>query len=313
MQRLFKFLRFLFIIILSVAIISVTAITTIYFLVEPQLPSIKNPESYQLDIPLRVYSRDKQLIAEFGQMKREPLKYDNIPKQMVQAIIAAEDSRFFEHPGVDYMGILRAAINLARTGKKGQGGSTITMQVARNFFLSREKTFIRKIKEIFLSFRMEHQFSKQQILELYLNKIYLGHRSYGVATAARVYYGKPIAELSLAQYAMIAGLPKAPSKFNPITNKKRAISRRNYVLGRMRELGFIDESTYKDTLKIRSDAKLHTPDIQLEAPYVAEMVRAWIIAHPEFGESAYTKGYKVYTSLDSQLQKAADTGHNYVY
>jgi len=306
MQRLFKILRFFLIIIASVAIISVTAVTTVYFLVEPQLPSIKNPESYQLDIPLRVYSHDEQLMAEFGEMKREPLKYSAIPEPMVHAIIAAEDNRFFKHPGVDYVGILRAAINLIKTGKKGQGGSTITMQVARNFFLSREKTFIRKIKEIFLSFRLEHKFSKQQIIELYLNKIYLGHRSYGVATAAKVYYGKPISELSIAQFAMIAGLPKAPSKFNPITNNSRATSRRNYILDRMHELEFIDKETYIKAKNEKDIAKLHTPDIQLSAPYISEMVRAWITSHPEFGESAYTKGYKVYTSIDSKLQKAAD-------
>jgi len=306
MQRLIKLVKYLIAIIISVAIISVTGITTIYFLVQPQLPSIHNPESYQLDIPLRVFSKDGQLMAEFGEMKREPLKFEAIPKSMIDAIIAAEDNRFYEHPGVDYIGILRAAVNLIRTGKKGQGGSTITMQVARNFFLSREKTFIRKIKEIFLSFRLEHQFSKQQILELYLNKIYLGHRSYGVATASKVYYGKPIEELSKAQYAMIAGLPKAPSKFNPITNKKRATERRNYILKRMLELGFINKQEYKLAKNEEDSAKLHTPDIQLNAPYVAEMVRAWVTAHPEFGESAYTKGYKVYTTIDSRLQHAAD-------
>jgi len=215
------------------AIVSVIAITSIYYYLEPKLPAIDVLKDVQLQVPLRVYSSEKLLIAEFGEMKREPVLYDEIPELLIQAVISSEDESFFEHPGVDYKGILRAVVNLIKTGKKGQGGSTITMQVARNFFLTRDKTYIRKVNEIFLSLKIEKELSKQDIMQLYMNKIYLGHRSYGVAAASKVYYGKPLDELSLAQYAMIAGLPKAPSKYNPITNSKRTTIRRDYVLRRM--------------------------------------------------------------------------------
>jgi len=223
---------------------------------------------------------------------------------MIKAILAAEDDRFFKHPGVDYQGILRAAFNLARTGEKTQGGSTITMQVARNFFLTSEKTYLRKLSEIFLALKIDQDLSKEEILELYLNKIYLGNRAYGVAAAAHTYYGSEVANLSLAQIAMIAGLPKAPSRYNPLADPEHAVARRNYVLRRMRELGYIDQASYQQAFQTPDDAKLYGVSMEAEADYLAEMVRAAMVER--FGElAAYTSGLKIYTTLDSRLQAAA--------
>ncbi|MGD8909148.1 MAG: penicillin-binding protein 1A [Chromatiales bacterium] len=276
----------------------------VYLYLEPKLPSIETLKDVQLQVPLRIYSSDNLLIAEFGEKRREPLQYDEIPQQMIQAILAAEDDRFFQHPGVDYQGLLRAAINLLLTGKRKQGGSTITMQVARNFFLSSERTYTRKIKEIFLSFRIERLLNKQEILELYLNKIYLGHRAYGVGAAALVYYGRPVDKLGLAEIAMIAGLPKAPSAHNPITDPGHALIRRNYVLRRMFELNMINRAEYDQGRTAPISAKLHTTPSEIEAPYVAEMVRAEAVKR--YGQDAYTSGYTITTSIDSQLQTAAN-------
>ncbi len=269
----------------------------------PRLPDISLLKELQLQVPLSVYSQDGKLIAQFGEKKRSPIKIGEMPKRLLQAFIAAEDDRYFNHPGVDYKGLIRAGLHYIKTGEKRQGGSTITMQVARNFFLTREKTFIRKIKEIFLALEIEQQFSKLEILELYLNKIYLGHRAYGIGAAAQIYYGKDIGQLDLASWAMIAGLPKAPSSFNPLTNPTRAIARRDYVLGRMYDLEFISLKDYKHAINLPVTAKLHTYTIELDAPYVAEMVRKKMVKL--FGATAYTGGYKVYTTIDSHLQIAA--------
>jgi len=200
---------------------------TIYLYVVPTLPDTEQLRDVRYQVPLRVYSRERRLIAEFGEKRCIPLSYSQIPRQMIQAFLAAEDDRFFEHPGVDYQGLIRAAVQLALTGERRQGGSTITMQVARNFFLARDKTFSRKLNEILLALQIEHDLSKQEILELYLNKIYLGNRSYGVGAAAQGYYGRDVAELDLAQTAMIAALPKAPSRLNPVASPQRARDRRN--------------------------------------------------------------------------------------
>ncbi|MDX1434745.1 MAG: PBP1A family penicillin-binding protein, partial [Gammaproteobacteria bacterium] len=227
-----------------------------------------------------------------------------IPDQMVKAVIAAEDERFYDHPGVDWQGLLRAVLHVVRTGEKGPGGSTITMQVARNFFLGREKTYVRKLNEILLALKIEKELSKDEILELYLNKIFLGHRAYGVAAAAQVYYGTGLGDLRLEQLAMIAGLPKAPSRFNPIVNPERAIARRNYVLSRMRELEFIDDAAYEVAAAAPVSARLHGLAVEVEAPYVAEMVRAFI--EERLGNEAYTEGYRVYTTVDGKLQEAAN-------
>ena len=275
-----------------------------YLYLSPRLPSIETLKNVQLQVPLRVYAKSGELIAEFGEMKRTPLKYEQFPQYLINAVLAAEDDRFFEHPGVDYQGILRAVVHLIRTGKKGQGGSTITMQVARNFFLSREKTYLRKLNEIFLAFKIEGFLSKEEILALYLNKIYLGKRAYGFSAATQVYYGKEIQALSVAEYAMVAGLPKAPSSYNPINNPQRALIRRNYVLGRMRLLNFIDEDVYQEALAAVDLAKVHGQDIELEAPYIAEMVRTEMVKR--YGSDAYTNGYSVYTTVNADRQHAAN-------
>jgi penicillin-binding protein 1A len=289
--------------VLSLFLIGALGLLGTYIYLNPRLPEIDILKDVKLQVPLRVYARGGELIAEFGEMKRIPLRYQDYPPMLVKAVLAAEDDRFFEHPGVDYQGILRAAYHLVRTGEKGQGGSTITMQVARNFFLSREKTYLRKLNEIFLALKIEDELSKEEILELYLNKIYLGKRAYGFAAAAQVYYGKKPDQLTLSEMAMIAGLPKAPSRYNPVVNPDRALIRRNYVLGRMHELAFIDDSAYQEALDEPVHAEVHGLDLDLGAPYVAEMVRDQMVA--DFGEAAYTEGYQVFTTIDAHLQKVA--------
>ena len=274
-----------------------------YLYLEPTLPSTESLRDVRLQVPLRVYSRDGRLIAEFGEMRRIPLGLAEIPDRLVKAVLAAEDDRFFEHPGIDYQSLARAAVQLAKTGERRQGGSTITMQVARNFFLSPEKTFVRKLTEILLALRIEGELSKNEILELYLNKIYLGHRAYGVGAAAQIYYGKNVQDLDLAEIAMIAGLPKAPSRFNPIANPERAVQRRNYILGRMRDLGYIGLADYNEALKAPETARVQLAPVELDAPYVAEMARSEMVER--FGPDAYTNGYRVYTTLDSRLQPLA--------
>jgi penicillin-binding protein 1A len=243
-------------------------------------------------------------MGEFGEKRRSPKTLDEIPDRLKQAFLSAEDDRFFEHPGVDYQGILRAVINLITTGERGQGGSTITMQLARNFYLSREKTYIRKISEIFLALKIERELSKEKILELYLNKIYLGNRSYGVAAAAQVYYGAKLEELTLPQIAMIAGLPKAPSRYNPIINPERAVMRRNYVLARMRDLDYITKREFDSARDEPVTAVRHRGRVQVTAPYVNEMVRVQIVS--QFGDEAYIRGLRVYTTVDETTQEAAN-------
>jgi len=276
----------------------------LYLFITPRLPPIDSLKDVHFQVPLRVYTRDGKLIAEFGEKRRSPVVFKDVPPAMVHAFLAAEDDRFYDHPGVDYQGILRAGYLLIKTGEKAQGGSTITMQVARNFFLSREKTYFRKLSEIFLSFKIEQELTKDEILELYLNKIYMGQRAYGVNAAAQVYYGVKPHELTLAQIAMIAGLPKAPSAYNPVVNPVRATERRNYVLRRMRELGYIDDDAYQVAVAEATTAKRHGQSIEVEAPYVAEMVRQEIL--DMYGEDAYTSGFHVYTTVESRLQLAAN-------
>ena len=238
--------KFLFWLIVSVFSGTSLLISSVYLYLSPQLPDIQSLTQIELQIPLRIYTEDGQLISEFGEQRRRPLEYNEIPKQFVHALIAAEDDRFFQHNGVDLKGLTRAAIQLVRTGKKKSGGSTITMQVAKNYYLSSEKTFSRKFTEILLALKIEQELSKEEILELYLNKIYLGKRAYGIEAAAQVYYGKSVSELELAQLSMLAGLPQAPSAANPINNPKRAKERRNYVLARMLTLGFINQQQFDE-------------------------------------------------------------------
>lgn len=284
--------------------LAIIAVLGLYLVIVPGLPSIDVLKDVRYQVPLKIYSRDMKLMAEYGEKRRTPLEYEQIPDLMIKAVLAAEDARFFEHPGVDYQGLLRAVFYLVRTGEKGQGGSTITMQVARNFFLSREKTYLRKINEIMLALKIEDELTKEEILSLYLNKIYLGNRAYGIAAAAQVYYGKPVDQLNVAQLAMIAGLPKAPSRYNPIVNPARALSRRNYVLGRMQALEFITEEEYQQALAFVDDASLHGLSQEVTAPYMAEMVRAEMVER--YGEDIYSEGYSVVTSIDSRLQASAN-------
>ena len=275
-----------------------------YWYLEPKLPSAETLRDVRLQVPLRVYTRDDQLMAEFGEKRRTPLQLHEVPERLIQAFLAGEDDRFYEHPGVDWQGLTRAVLYLVRTGEKGPGGSTITMQVARNFFLTREKTYIRKLNEILLALKIEREFSKEEILELYVNKIFLGQRAYGVGAAAQVYYGHPVAELTLPQLAMIAGLPKAPSRFNPIADPEQAVVRRNYVLRRMLELGYIEQDEHDAARDAPVTAKVHGLAIEVEAPYLAEMVRAHM--EEAYGEDTYTGGYRVWTTIDGRLQRAAN-------
>ena len=303
-MKLVKTLKYGLVASLAISVLSSLALLGLYFYLAPQLPSVEGLSDTRLQVPLRIYSSDGALLGEFGEKRRIPKTLDEIPVLMQQAFLAAEDNRFYEHDGVDYQGILRAVINLVKTGERGQGGSTITMQLARNFYLTKEKTYTRKIREIFLALKIEQELSKQEILELYLNKIYLGNRAYGVAAAANIYYGKNLDELSIAQIAMIGGLPKAPSRYNPVVNPERALSRRNYVLSRMRALNFITAEEYESERQMAVTAERQLSRVEVQAPYVNEMVRAEIVQ--QFGEEAYSRGLNVYTTIKNKLQLAAN-------
>ncbi|MGC1955981.1 MAG: penicillin-binding protein 1A [Gammaproteobacteria bacterium] len=296
--------RLIIIILLVTSLLTLAVAAGGVWYLAPKLPATNILKDVHLQVPLRVYSRDERLIAEFGEKRRIPLALAGIPQAMINAILAAEDERFFTHPGVDWQGLARAVYHLLRTGEKGPGGSTITMQMARNFFLGRERTYLRKLNEILLALKIERELTKPEILQLYLNKIFLGHRAYGVGAAAQTYYGRELGELSLAQIAMIAGLPKAPSRFNPIADPARALTRRNYVLRRMYELAFINLQAYEEARRAPITASLHGLTVQVEAPYVAEMVRSEM--ERRFGVNAYTVGLRVYTTIDSRRQTAAN-------
>ena len=288
----------------SMSFLGVMLGTGAYYYLEPGLPGVDTLKEVKLEEPLRIYSRDGKLIEQIGAKRRIPVTYEEIPEKMIEAILAAEDDRFFSHPGVDYQGLIRAVIFLALTGERRQGGGTITMQLARNFFLTRERTYVRKAREILLALRIEHELSKKEILTLYLNKIFLGQRAYGVGAAAEVYFGKHISELSLPEIATIAGLPKAPSNDNPVSNPDRARGRRAYVLRRMLEVGSIDQQQHDRANIVPMMSHLHGPAVETQAAYVAEMVR--IQALQILGSEAYTDGYRVTTTIDSRLQDAAN-------
>jgi penicillin-binding protein 1A len=281
----------------------VTAGTAWYFL-SPGLPSVEHMQDVPLQVPLRIYSRDARLIAQLGEYRRIPVRYSDIPPLLVHAVLAAEDDRFFEHPGFDYEGLMRAGSHLILTGSRTQGGSTITQQLARAYFLSSERTFVRKAKELLLALQIEQAFSKEDILALYLNKIFFGQRAYGIAAAAEVYFGKPLDQLSVAEAATIAGIPKAPSLLNPVSDPVRAGERRAYVLRRMLELDFIDNGEYQQALATPVESHLYVPSAELDAPYIAEMVRAEMVAR--FGADITSRGYRVTTTIDSHLQGSAD-------
>jgi penicillin-binding protein 1A len=276
-----------------------------FLYLSPGLPSVEALRSIQLQIPLRVYSSDDKLIAEFGEMRRTPIRFADIPPNFINALLSAEDDNFANHYGVDPSSLMRAATQLVKSGHIQSGGSTITMQVAKNFFLTSERSFSRKTTEILLALQIERQLTKDEILELYVNKIYLGNRAYGIEAAAQVYYGKSIRDVTLAQMAMIAGLPKAPSRFNPLANPARSKERRDWILGRMYKLGKIDEAAYRSAVTEPLNASYHVPTPEVNAPYVAEMARAEMVGR--YGSDAYTEGFRVTTTVPSNLQEMANT------
>ncbi len=281
----------------------IAGLSGIYLLLSPNLPEIDSLREVELQTPLRVYSIDNKLIGEFGEKRRDPILIDESPQALIDAILSAEDDGFYQHNGVDIKGLLRAISQLLLSGEIQSGGSTITMQVARNFFLSREQTFSRKFNEILLALKIERYLSKPEVLELYLNKIYLGNRAYGVKAAAQVYYGLPLNQLTLAQTAMIAGLPKAPSTYNPIINPSRALIRRNWILKRMASLKKISPEELEAAMSEPVTARYHGQNLDLNAPYIAEAAREYALEL--YGEEAYTSGYKIYTTVDSKLQRTA--------
>jgi penicillin-binding protein 1A len=268
------------------------------------LPSVAVLKDVHIQMPLQIFSSDDKLIAEVGDVKRIPITLKQVPQQLIQATLATEDQRFYDHPGIDILGLARAAIVLLATGEKRQGGSTITMQVARNFFLTSKKTYLRKFREILLALKIDHIFTKDKILELYFNKIFYGNRAYGIAAAAKIYYGKNLNQLTLPEMAMLAGIPQAPSKNNPLANPRAALKRRNHVLERMLEEKFIDRKTYYRAIAAPITARYHGFKVSLHAPYVTEMVRQIMLT--QFGKKIYDHGYIVYTTIDSRLQKAAN-------
>lgn len=292
----------LFISSISILLCMLLGIAYIYFTI--QLPDVEQLKNIQLQEPLRIYTNDGQLIAEFGSKKRIPISLELIPQSLINAVLATEDQRFYDHPGIDFQGLVRAAIEVIKTGKKSQGASTITMQVARNFFLSTKKTYARKLNEILLAIKIDRELSKDTILELYFNKIYFGQGAYGIAAAAKVYYNRPLNELNLAELAMLAGIPKAPSKINPINNPVAAIKRRNHVLARMLDEGFIDLKTYNQTIQEPNTAQQHSKHIEIHAPYVAEIIRQEL--YKLLGDEVYKRGYKVYSTINGEQQLAAN-------
>jgi penicillin-binding protein 1A len=272
-------------------------------IVYPTLPSLEALTSYNPKVPLQIFSTEGYLIGEFGEERRALVTIGDVPQQLRQAILAAEDERFYEHGGVDYIGVVRAALHNFTSGSTRQGASTITMQVARNFFLSKEKTFTRKFNEALLAFKIEHSLTKDQILEIYINQIYLGQRAYGFASAAQVYFGKNLRDLNLAEMAMLAGLPKAPSRFNPVVNMQRAKDRQLYVLRRMRELNFVTQAQFDDASQKPIVVRRDQPDFATHADYFSEMVRQSM--YERYQEDAYTRGFRVYTTVSKAHQDAA--------
>ena len=303
MKLLRRLLSPVFWLLLSLCVAGLLAIVGASLYFSPGLPDVHQLQDTKLQTPLRIYTRDGKLIGEYGDQRRIPVTYDEIPETFVDALLAAEDSNFFSHPGIDPKGLARAAVQLASSGSIQSGGSTITMQVARNYLLTLDQTFTRKIREILLSLQMEEILSKQEIMELYVNKIFLGHRAYGIAAAARTYYDKSLDELTLAEQAMLAGLPKAPSSFNPLTNPQRALIRRNWILLRMKELGYIEPQAYDEAVKAPITAARHYSRPEVQAPYVAEMARSFAV--DRFGDKAYTDNVRITTTLDSSLQPMA--------
>lgn len=309
LERFAVFKRYL-VLISRICVVLVGAIALIafanvcaYVYLKPALPDVDSLRDVKLQVPLRVYTRDGKLIAAIGEQRRIPVRYEQLPKRLIQAFLATEDDRFFRHHGVDWQGILRAAVANARAGGIRQGASTITMQVARDMFLTPRRDMKRKMSEIYISLLMESSFTKEEIFSLYVNKIFLGQRSYGVGAAAEVYFGKTLEQLTVAEMATLAGIPTAPSVVNPVANAAAATVRRTHVLGRMLELNYITQAEYNEAKNSPMESRLHGSSIEADAPYVAEMVRNEM--QTKYGDDVYTAGYKVFTTIDSRLQAAA--------
>jgi penicillin-binding protein 1A len=283
----------------------VAAVIGAYYYVAPALPAAETIRDIPLQIPLRIFSRDGRLISEIGERERRRvlITYDEVPSHVVNAFVAAEDQRFWVHPGIDYRGILRALFQLISTGNIESGGSTLTQQLARSYFLSLDQTIERKFKEASLAVRVENEFTKEQIMALFLNKMFFGQRAYGVAAAAQVYFNKPLKDISIAEAATLAGVLPAPSRYNPVRSVANAEMRRGYVLGRMADIGYIDQQQYDEAIALPVESRMHGAAVELSAPYVAEMVRRDMLSR--YGEATYTAGYQVVTTLDSRLQAAA--------
>ena len=299
-----KLLKPALIVISVTFVVGIVTLLGAYFYIKSDLPSVGVLKDVRLQTPMRIFTQDGKLISQYGVKRRIPLTLEQIPEQLKQAVIATEDSRFYDHPGIDPIGMMRALVNLVVTGEKGQGGSTLTMQMARDFFLTREKKYIRKIREIILAWHMEQLLSKQEILELYLNKVELGHRAFGFGAAAQVYYGKSLNELTLAQIATIAGLPQAPSALNPISSPERSVARRRIVLLRMLDEEYINQQQFEQAVNAAVTAKKYGAEIELDAPYLADIIYSEMIEL--YGkDEAETGGYQIYSTAQSDLQAAA--------
>src|SRR5256714_2564504 len=298
-----RFLGFPLALLAGLGAAAVLILGLVIVLAYPNLPELGALTASQAKGPVRLYSAEGTLIGEFGEERRAVVSISEVPSQLKNAIIAAEDERFYQHPGIDYIGVLRAAYANLVAGGRRQGASTITMQVARNFFLSSEKTLTRKLYEALLAFKIEHSLNKEQILELYVNQIYLGQRAYGFGAASQTYFSKSLDQLNLGEIAMLAGLPKAPSMYNPISNPQRAKQRQQYVLRRMTELGYITAAQYDDSLKAPLRAKREVSEYSIHAEYLAEMVRQALAEH--YPEDVYTRGFRVYTTIRKADQEGA--------
>ncbi len=305
MQR--RIVRWLVVVVGLGGVISIgltAGIIGAYYYASPSLPAAETIRDIKLEVPLRIFSRDGYLISEIGERRRIPITYADVPQHVVDAFVAAEDQRFFVHPGIDYRGVLRALSQLVLTGQISGGGSTLTQQLARAYFLSLEQSFIRKLREAFLAYKIEQEFNKDQIMAFFLNKMFFGQRAYGVAAASRVYFNKNLGDINIAEAATLAGLLPAPSDYNPVTSSDKATIRRGYVLSRMENLGYISEAEHDEASNFPMASRLHGAAIELNAPYVAEMVRREMLNR--FGFDAYIDGYQVITTLDSRLQQAAN-------
>ncbi len=290
--------------VLLLASLIFMAFSSLNIYIDSKLPDEEKIRDIELQVPLKIYTADLKLIGEFGEKRRTALEFNNIPNLYINAVLAAEDDAFFEHSGVSYSGLIRSVYRLLRSGRIQGGGSTITMQVAGNYLTSRDVSLYRKIKDIFLAYRLERTYSKEEIFEFYVNRIFFGNRAYGIAAASEVYYGKPLHKLNLAQWAMIAALPKAPSSINPLVNPQRALLRRNWILKRMLDLEFIHIEQFRLAIEAPLTATYHGLVSEVEAPYVSETIRRFMIQ--QYGLGAYREGYEVYTSIDSSMQSAAN-------